>query len=45
MIENFLWGLGAIGFIILIGVYLIIFGKVDRSDEHKSIAHRISKKH
>lgn len=45
MFENFLWGLGALTFIILIELYLIKFGKVDDSDQHPAIAHRISKKH
>lgn len=44
-IENFLWGLGALAFLNLIAAYLAIFGRVDRSDEHGAIAHRVSKKH
>lgn len=33
--------------ILLVGIawHLAIFGEVDRSDEHRAIAHRISKKH
>lgn len=45
MTENYLWGMGALTLLVLITWYLAIFGRVDRSDEHKSTSHRISKKH
>lgn len=45
MTENYWWGIGALAFLNLIVLYLAIFGKVDRSDEHRSISHRISRKH
>lgn len=45
MNENYLWGLGALAFLNLIAWYLVIFGEVDRSEEYKSYAHRVSKKH
>lgn len=31
MSENYLWGFGALAFLVLIGLYLAIFGEVDRS--------------
>ena len=44
MQDNYVWGLGALTVLSLIVWYLAIFGRVDKSDENKSVSHRISKK-